>query len=51
MMYDRLRAAGNDARLRIYPGLCHAFIISPQMKKVVRDTYPDLKQYLKEHLG
>ena len=51
MMYDRLKAAGNDARFRTYPGLCHAFIISPQMKEVVRDAYPDLKQYLDEQLG
>ena len=50
MMYEKLKEAGNEARLKTYPGLCHAFIISPQMKKVVRDAYPDLRQYLCEHL-
>lgn len=46
MMADRLRAAGNDVRLKTYPDLCHAFIISPQMKDVVRLAYPDLRTYL-----
>ena len=50
-LYEKLKAAGNDARLLTYPKLCHAFIISPQMKRVVRDTYPDLEQWLKDYLG
>lgn len=48
MMANRLRAAGNDVRLKTYPGLCHAFIISPQMKDVVKLAYPDLRAYLDE---
>lgn len=50
-LYEKLKAAGNDARLLTYPKLCHAFIISPQMKRVVRDAYPDLEQWLKDYLG
>lgn len=50
MMADRLREAGSDARLKTYPGLCHAFIISPQMKPVVRLAYPDLREYINEQL-
>lgn len=49
-MADRLLEAGNDARLKTYPGLCHAFIISPQMKDVVRLAYPDLREYINEQL-
>lgn len=49
-MADRLLEAGSDARLKTYPGLCHAFIISPQMKDVVRLAYPDLREYINEQL-
>ena len=51
LLYEKLNAAGNDTRLLTYPKLCHAFIISPQMKRVVRDAYPDLEQWLKHYLG
>lgn len=51
MMYDKLLEAGNDARLKTYPDLCHAFIVSPQMKEVVRLAYPDLLGYINEQLG
>ena len=51
LLYDRLLEDGNDARLLTYPKLCHAFIISPHMKKVVRDAYPDLRKWLTEYLG
>lgn len=51
MLYEKLLAAGNDAQLLTYPKLCHAFIISPQMKQVVRVAYPDLDTWLKKHLG
>lgn len=50
MMYEKLREAGVDAELKTYDGLCHAFIISPQMKDVVKKAYPDLEEYLKEQL-
>ena len=50
-MYDHLTAAGKAAKLITYPKLCHAFIISPQMKRVVRDAYPDLEQWLNDNLG
>lgn len=50
MMADRLLKAGNAVRLKTYPGLCHAFIISPQMKDVVRLAYPDLREYIEEQL-
>lgn len=51
IMYNKLLEAGNDTRLKTYPGLCHAFIISPQMKDVVRLAYPDLLGYINEQLG
>ena len=50
-MYEKLKSAGSMAKLITYPKLCHAFIISPQMKKVVRDAYPDLDRWLHEYLG
>ena len=50
-MAQKLKEAGNDVKLKTYPGLCHAFIISPQMKKVVQLAYPDLKDFLQEYLG
>lgn len=50
-MAAALKEAGNNVRLKTYPGLCHAFIISPQMKEVVRLAYPDLRDFLQEHLG
>ena len=49
-MAEKLKAADNDVRLKTYPGLCHAFIISPQMKKVVQLAYPDLRDFLQTHL-
>ena len=51
MMYEKLKEAGNDVTIKIYDGLCHAFIISPQMKEVVRDAYPDLQAFLNKYLG
>lgn len=51
MMYEKLKEAGNETVLKIYDDLCHAFIISPQMKKVVRDAYPDLEAFLYRYLG
>ena len=50
MMYEKLLEAGNDAELKTYDGLCHAFIISPQMKDVVKKAYPDLEEYLNRQL-
>ena len=51
MMHEKLKEAGNDTVLKIYDDLCHAFIISPQMKKVVRDAYSDLEAFLYRNLG
>ena len=50
MMHDKLKSAGNDCVLLVYDNLCHAFIISPQMKDVVRKAYPDLKTFLDKYL-
>ena len=50
-MAKKLKEAGNDVKLKTYPGLCHAFIISPQMKDVVKLAYPDLRDFLQTHLG
>ena len=50
-MYEKLREAGNDVTLKIYDDLCHAFIISPQMKEVVKNAYPDLEAFLSKYLG
>jgi len=49
-MAKKLQEAGNECRLRIYPGLCHAFIVSPQMKQVRKLAYPELLDYLKQYL-
>lgn len=51
MLYEKLLASGNGAKLLTYPKLCHAFLISPQMKRIVRDAYPDLKNWLSKYLG
>ncbi len=51
MMSDKLKEAKNEGKLITYKGLCHAFIISPQMKKVVKYTYPDLESFLKNNLN
>lgn len=50
-MAEKLKKEGNEVRLKTYPGLCHAFIISPQMKQVVKLAYPDLRDFLQEHFG
>ena len=50
-MGEALKAAGNGGRFKSYPGLCHAFIISPQMKPVVETAYPDLREFLQKYLG
>ncbi len=51
-MADKLLEAGNRAIFKAYPDLCHAFIISPQMKAVAKSSaYPDLRRYIKEQLG
>ena len=51
MMYEKLKDAGNDTILQTYDDLCHAFIISPQMKEVVKNVYPDFKAFLNQYLG
>lgn len=51
MMADKLLEAGNHVTFKAYPDLCHAFIISPQMKSVVKSAYPDLQKYINKHLG
>ena len=48
MMYEKLKEAGNEADLKLYEGFCHAFIISPHMKDMVKKAYPDFEQYLNE---
>ena len=50
-MAKKLREAGNEIQLKTYPKLCHAFIISPQMKPVVKLAYPDLREFLQKYLG
>lgn len=49
-MYQKLKDCGNDATLLTYDDLCHAFVISPQMKKVKKRAYPDLDRALKKYL-
>ena len=50
MMYEKLKEANNDVTLKTYDDLCHAFIISPQMKEVVKKAYPDLEAFLINNL-
>ncbi len=50
MMAEKLKKAGNDCTLRLYEGLCHAFIMSPEMKKVVKLAYPDFRDFLNKYL-
>ncbi len=50
-MGEALKKAGNEGSFKSYPGLCHAFIISPQMKRVVKLAYPDLRVFLEKYLG
>ena len=50
-MAKKLKEAGNEIQLKTYPKLCHAFIISPQMKPVVKLAYPDLREFLQKYLG
>lgn len=50
MMAEGLKAAGNECTLKLYPGLCHAFIISPQMERVVKTAYPDFREFLDKYL-
>ena len=50
MMHEKLKEAGNDTILQTYDDLCHAFIISPQMKEVVKNAYPDFKTFLNQYL-
>ena len=51
MLYEKLLEYGNSAVLKEYDGLCHAFIISPDMRGVRKKSYGDLKDFLKEYLG
>lgn len=51
MLFDALKAAGNESQLFVYPGLCHAFIMSPQLGGVVRKSYPDFERFLKARLA
>ena len=51
MLYGKLKEYGNDAVLREYDGLCHAFIISPDMRGVRKKSYGDLKDFLDGYLG
>jgi epsilon-lactone hydrolase len=50
MMYGALKAAGNDCRFMSYPGLWHAFIMSPQKRNIVKEAYPDFEAFLKDNL-
>ncbi len=50
LMAEKLKKAGNDCTLRLYDGLCHAFIMSPEMKKVVKLAYPHFKEFLNKYL-
>jgi monoterpene epsilon-lactone hydrolase len=51
MLYGKLKAEGNQATLLTYPDLWHAFIISPQNRKIVRESYPDFERFLKANLA
>jgi monoterpene epsilon-lactone hydrolase len=50
MMYGALKVAGNDCHFMSYPGLWHAFIMSPQKHQIVKEAYPDFKAFLKTNL-
>jgi monoterpene epsilon-lactone hydrolase len=50
MMYGALKAAGNDCHFMSYPGLWHAFIMSPQKRNIFKEAYPDFEAFLKNNL-
>ena len=50
MLYQKLIEQDNKAILKEYDNLCHAFIISPHMRNVVKKTYGDLKNFLSIYL-
>ncbi|MCI2069032.1 MAG: alpha/beta hydrolase [Bacilli bacterium] len=50
MLYGKLKAAGNEGTLLTYPGLWHAFIMSPQNKKILKEAYPDFERFLMTNL-
>ena len=51
MLYQKLKEAGNECTLKEYDGLCHAFIISPQLPGVREKSYQDLCEFLNKYLG
>jgi acetyl esterase/lipase len=51
MFYGALKNAGNEATFLAYPGLWHAFIMSPQKHRIVKESYPDFVAFLKKNLG
>lgn len=51
MLYGKLKAADNQATLLTYPGLWHAFIMSPQNRKILKEAYPDFERFLKTNLS
>jgi epsilon-lactone hydrolase len=51
MLYGALKSAGNQATLLAYPGLWHAFIMSPQKHRIVKEAYPDFIAFLKTNLS
>ena len=51
MFYGALKAAGNQATFLSYPGLWHAFIMSPQNHRIVKEAYPDFIAFLNKNFG
>lgn len=51
MLYGKLKSDGNEATLWTYPGLWHAFIMSPQKRRIVKESYPDFGRFLEHNLG
>lgn len=51
MLYGKLKADGNKATLLSYPGLWHAFIMSPQKRRIVKESYPDFGRFLTANLS
>jgi hypothetical protein len=48
---ERSKNAGNEATFLAILALWHAFIMSPQKHRIVKEAYPDFVAFLKKNLG
>lgn len=48
-MYERLRAAGVDTRLRVEPGCIHGFINRGRVVRAARESLAEAAEFLRQH--